>query len=168
MISNSIINRISQEFFLLVLRKKWSRNRVYPTFFVVHTEFYIYRMHAIISCGLYFFNPFFTATFIWEQLILQSVLYFLILSYSSDLDEDAIQKRVETASILLFLLYILTSCKGKKKRGEKIESCKSNSIKLCFTSVCRALQVKSSLVKGFTSSSTLFFFSFATRKYENF
>jgi hypothetical protein len=41
---------------------------------------------------LVFFNPFFTAANILERLVLQSVLYFLIIFYLSDLYEDSIQK----------------------------------------------------------------------------
>ena len=39
---------------------------------------------------------------------MQSGYYFMILFFSSDLYEDAIPKVVETASILLFLLYVHT------------------------------------------------------------
>jgi hypothetical protein len=35
----------------------------------------VYRMRAIITRGLYIFTPFFTAVYIVEQLVLQTILY---------------------------------------------------------------------------------------------
>ena len=101
-----------------------------------------YRTRAIISRGLYFFNPFFTGAYIGEWPILQSGLNCRAAYVSWFF------------SIHLTFVFFVQVAKGEKKRGKKIDSFKINSTKPHFTSVCdRALQVNSSLVKGFTSLS---------------
>ena len=93
---------------------------------LLHTS--IYRTHAIISRGLYIFYLIFHCGLYLRVVYNAKRLLFHDSFFSSDLYEDTIPKVVETASILLFLLYILTCIlhtlivfvffRRKVKRGE--------------------------------------------------